>query len=284
MPPKPTLFQVVSNRMPPQSPPPQPLLPEPLYTAVAKPSGGRSTALPNRYLPPQKSERQRAYSASPGRPPATVLTRVCCVGGGAKCSQSSGDSSPEPSGRYAAAAAAAAADSTYRSWRGGTGESGDYWHVEQPGGSSGALSTVPTPVPLPAAVSGYEPHGRHSQAPATFQLRPDQPASFCFTGSLVEQYRRQQQQPTPSPYVRSDCGDSQVELSQRPCRGGSVEPPRNCDDIVKPAARLGNSVPSSPNNGGGSGSRLWGSFRAGANTKKPIVEKRQCSPHVKTAS
>jgi hypothetical protein len=300
---QPRVLQVVSNRLPPTSPPvggissPSPVLcPEPLYTAVAKPSGGGAgrSALPNRYLPPQqqqKSDRLRAFGTSPGRPPA-VLTRVCCVGGGAKCSQSSGDSSPEPSGRYAAAAAAA--DTTYRSWRGGTGESGDYWHVEQPGGSSGALSYTSSPLqpPPPSGAAGYEriyPSTHQQQSPppvaATFQLRPDQPASFSFVGTTAaEQYRRQL--PAQPMSLRNDSDRYQAaEALQRPCRGGSVDPPpRSCDDIVKPAPRLGNSVPSSPTStgGGSSSSRLWGSFRS--NKKTPLIEKRQCSPHVKTAS
>ncbi len=148
----------------------------------------------------------------------------------------------------------------------------------------------------PAAVSGYEPIFRNSahppqSPPATFHLRPDQPASFCFTGSMADQYHHRHHSP-PSPYIRPEDGGHHrpaAEGLHRPCRGGSVEPPRNCDDIVKQPVRLGGSVPSSPSGGGGSSasSRLWGSFRAagGANSKKaPLMEKRQCSPHVKTAS
>ena len=245
--------------------------------------------MPNRYLPPQQQQQQqqnqkadsrlRAFGTSPGRPPA-VLTRVCCVGGGAKCSQSSGDSSPEPTGRYAAAANATSSvpppDSTYRSWRGG--ESGDYWHVEQPGGSSGALSCVA------ATAGGYETINRSHQqpqqqptaAPATFHLRPDQPASFCLMSSSA--VADQQYRPHPQSFQRPN-----AQAGDRLGRGSSAEPPRHCDDIVKPV-RLGSSVPSSPSSsGGGSRLPLWGSFRGG-NKKTPLLEKRQCSPHVKTAS
>ena len=260
---------------------------------------GAKSALPNRYLPPQQ-QKNRAFGSSPGRPPPTVLTQVCCVGGGAKCSQSSGDSSPEPTARYAAAAASAGAsppaDSTYRSWRGGTGESGDYWHVEQPGGSSGALSCVAAGA-LPQAVGDYELSARHHQAASlasgTFHLRPDTnqpPASFSFAmGSAVAtapiaNHRSHHQ--SGHSYLRQDS----QEGSQRSGRGSSAEPPRTyCDDIVKPSSgRLGGSVPSSPSSGGSGGSRLplWGSFRSASKktTTTPMVEKRQCSPHVKTAS
>merc|ERR1711976_32442 len=43
------------------------------------------------------------------------MSKVCCVGS-VRCHNGSGDSSPE--------------QNTYRSWRSGAGESGDYWQAE----------------------------------------------------------------------------------------------------------------------------------------------------------
>ena len=90
---------------------------EPLYTAVVKP--GSCHTRPRHYAPGQQSpcsnnyQRMRAGAPIPGSPSA--MSKVCCVGS-VRCQNSSGDSSPE--------------QNTYRSWRSGAGESGDYWQAE----------------------------------------------------------------------------------------------------------------------------------------------------------
>ena len=134
------LERVVGGRLPPQSPhlsSGRPTPSEPLYTSVVKAgSGSRGGAV--RYTPHQ--------SPSPPRP-------VCCTPS-LRCG---GDSSPEGGRSYTK-------DSSYRAWRSGGGEAGDYWQAEPaPSPPSPFSSTPPTPSSFASLYSrsgSEEPRGR----------------------------------------------------------------------------------------------------------------------------
>ena len=135
------LERVVGGRLPPQSPhlsSGRPTPSEPLYTSVVKAgSGARGQQV--RYTPHQ--------SPSPPRP-------VCCTPS-LRCG---GDSSPETGGR------SYTKDSSYRAWRSGGGEAGDYWQAEPaPSPPSPYSSTPPTPSSFASLYSrggSEEPRGR----------------------------------------------------------------------------------------------------------------------------
>ena len=154
------LERVVGGRLPPQSPqltgrpPPS----EPLYTSVVKPGSGARGAL--RYTPHQ--------SPSPPRP-------VCCTPS-LRCG---GDSSPEGGRSYTK-------DSSYRAWRSGGGEGGDYWQAEPAPSPPSPYSSTP---PASSFASLYsrggseEPRGRPCDDLVRRPLHSSVPSSPVATSS-----------------------------------------------------------------------------------------------------
>ena len=155
------LERVVGGRLPPQSPqltgrpPPS----EPLYTSVVKPGSGARGAL--RYTPHQ--------SPSPPRP-------VCCTPS-LRCG---GDSSPEGGRSYTK-------DSSYRAWRSGGGEGGDYWQAEPAPSPPSPYSSTPPPASSFASLysrgGSEEPRGRPCDDLVRRPLHSSVPSSPVATSS-----------------------------------------------------------------------------------------------------
>jgi len=154
------LERVVGGRLPPQSPqltgrpPPS----EPLYTSVVKPGSGARGAL--RYTPHQ--------SPSPPRP-------VCCTPS-LRCG---GDSSPEGGRSYTK-------DSSYRAWRSGGGEGGDYWQAEPAPSPPSPYSSTPTASSFASLYSrggSEEPRGRPCDDLVRRPLHSSVPSSPVATSS-----------------------------------------------------------------------------------------------------